>query len=957
MCAAGFGVFSCTDKYDLDTEQPSGLNSIYGYLEDHGNFSTAMRLIEDLDEKETLSRTGSRTMFVADDDAFRAFFESNPWGVKSYEDLTEAQKKLLLRSSVIENPFSTSMLSTAVGPVKGEVCRRASSITIYDSVMSIPTHSVLADKVLPANDRFNEIRANHDSIVLFTDNSVASPILAFTSKFLSSNKIPSTDIDFIYNQTVGTRLADDVYINNAKVIDANVFCKNGFIHKVDRVILPLDNMAEIIRKKPQASIYSSIVERFAAPEYSEADTRAYNTNKGTEVDSVFIKRYFSDRTFGSTSAGSTAYEKDKNGVSMEGNASLKFDPGWNGYIPGVANDRDGMQEDMGVMIVPSDKAMNEWWNSGYGQVIKNFYGTIEATPSSTLAELVRVNQLVSFIQSVPSRFADILNDANEPLGIKEADVDSVFLACNGVVYLTNKVFAPMSYSSVLFPAVLDTTHFKTIANAIENLQYKAYLNSMVAQYTFLLPTNDGMLTYIDPVSYGRTNGNKDVQLWEIYIADPTEIASSAIVVDVYEAIIADGKVYKKDDNYVRMSGGTGAYNEGKHEGGHSIILDRIYDLLDNIIITEAYQPGKKYYRTKGRTFVRVDGNSVGSNVYGSLQQDCKSPISVSQTYNMENGTSLVLDGVPMSTSNSVAKLLKQHPETFSDFYQLLEDANAIYKSYSTSRQSPTVENSRIAGDQEYGNLFNLKNGKTVGAEDVDPSLTKATYLLNNYHYTIYAPTNAAMEEAYRLGLPKHEDLNNAELWDEAFKEMDEEEQNALIAETGCCPGDSAARIREVMLDFVKYHIQDNSLFLDLGFDAGTYYSGKTSLQPATDADDDGGSYNTGKYTPGRPYKIEVESISSTGMTIRDNVGNVRHVVTDGNLYNLMAREYWYKGANGKPFENVDPYKIELDNSSFVVVHAIDGPLIYADGQHLCSDGKTIDPNQFIYKYREIETGK
>ena len=938
MCAAGLGMFSCSDTYDLDTEQPSGLNSIYGYMEDQGNFTTAMRLIRDLGQKDVLSQTGSKTMFVADDDAFKEFFASNPWGVKSYDELSLAQKKLLLNSAMIDNPFTTSMLSTATGPVKGEVCRRASSVTLYDSVMAVQSHSALADKVLPANERFDEIRSNRDTIILFTDNSTAAPMLAFTAKFLSSNKIQSSDIDFVYNQPRGTRGADDVYVNNAKIIEPNIFCKNGFIHQVDRVILPLDNMAEVIRKKPQASIYNSIIERFAAPEYSRSNTDAYNTSNGTEFDSIFVKRYFSDRTAGSTPTSSVKFEKDKNGIPMEGGASLKFDPGWNGYIPYVANDRDGMQEDMGVMIVPSDNAIKEWWEHGAGAVIRNYYGAIEATPNSVLDDLVRVNQLVSFVQAVPSRFSDITNDANEPLGITEADVDSVFLACNGIVYLTNKVFSPTSYASVLFPAVVDTTNFRSIENAIKNLQYDTYLNSMVAEYTLLLPTNKGLLTYIDPVSYGRTDGSSDVQLWEISI-DPSKTALQGISVDVYNATVSPSGVVTKNNWLTQLTGGTGAYNtNGTFTNGNNYIKDRFEDLLDNIIITEAYKPGKKYYQTKGRTFVRVDGNTEGSKIYGSFQNETGAPIVASQTYNMENGTTLVLDGVPMSTRNSVSMLLNQHPETFSEFYQLIVDANAVYKNY-------TASGSFVAGDQTYGNLFNLKQGGDIGAETVETGKVKATYLLNNYHYTLYAPTNEAMQIAYEKGLPTHDDLVAAQDWDKEFDNLSQTEKDNLIKTTGCCPGDSAARIQEVMLDFLKYHIQENSIFLDEGFKTGTYYSGKTSLQRATTMDDNGNITETDEYTPGLPYKIEVESLSSEGMTIKDRLGNVHKVITDGGLYNMMAREYWYNGS-----ANARPYQTQLDNSSFVVVHAIDGPLIYADGLHG-------DETQFKYKKRTLTTDK
>ena len=141
LCVAGLGVFSCSDKYDLDTDQPSGLNSIYGYMEKKGNFKNYLQLIQDLGQKDILSKTGSKTLFIADDDAFARFFQSNKWGVKRYEDLTLAQKKLLLNTATIDNPYSTSMLSTAAGsasPITGEVLRRSSSSSLLDSVLLVP---------------------------------------------------------------------------------------------------------------------------------------------------------------------------------------------------------------------------------------------------------------------------------------------------------------------------------------------------------------------------------------------------------------------------------------------------------------------------------------------------------------------------------------------------------------------------------------------------------------------------------------------------------------------------------------------------------------------------------------------------------------------------------------------------------------------------------------------------
>ena len=99
VCLVGFAAFSCTDAYNLDEDQPSGLNTIYGYMQEKGTYTNFLQLINDLGEAEVLSKTGSKTLFIADDNAFAKFFASNDWGVGKYADLSLAQKKLLLYSS------------------------------------------------------------------------------------------------------------------------------------------------------------------------------------------------------------------------------------------------------------------------------------------------------------------------------------------------------------------------------------------------------------------------------------------------------------------------------------------------------------------------------------------------------------------------------------------------------------------------------------------------------------------------------------------------------------------------------------------------------------------------------------------------------------------------------------------------------------------------------------------
>ena len=903
LCIAGLTTFSCSDTYDLDTEQPSGLNTIYGYMKKQGNFENVLHLIDDLGYAEVLAKTGSKTLFAANDDAFNEFYKSNEWGVSNYNQLSEAQKKLLLNSAMIDNPYPTSMLSTAEGPVKGEVCRRLSSMSIYDSVQVISTFS----PDLPQNDTWFNLRNTHSEIVLFKDNSGSNPMIHFTPKFLDAEQIESTDIDFLYNDPAGTRKSDDTYVNRAKIVDTEN-CKNGFIHVVDRVIVPLDNMAEVIRKEDNMSIFSSILERFSAPSYSQQLTLAYNQNKGTDVDSVYIKKYFSARSAGSGYEMSSREPYDAAAYNAIFNTDysfagqLKYDPGWNTFIPEIFNNRTPMMEDMAVMMVPNDQAMMNWWNNGGGKVIKDAFGTIENTPSSVLAELINVNMLNSLVASVPSRFHTILNDANEPMGITLDGIDKVHLGCNGVIYETNKVYAPASYSSVLFPAVIDTENLNIIKNAIDNMDYGAYLNSMVSTYSFFIPTNNGLLTYVDPVSYGKTS----TEMWEFHY-DETKTSAQRIYADVYACQKDEnGKWVKTGDRLRQVTGGT----------GNAQIQNRMEDILDNIIGVEEVYDGKKYIITKGKNYIEIGGtaNVAGSmTASGTWQTENGEPCQVLEIYNMENGRAYIVDGILSGTRYSVADILAQNEE-FRDFYKMMVRCGMFGTTTSdnygaASRDQDTQENQDL-GIVTRGNLITTSG---TGA-------TKKTYsLFNAFHYTVYAPTNDAMKQAYAAGLPTLEDLDAAEAYDDEHADEGSE---------------TAEEMMYVMRDFIRYHIQNNSIYLDNGFKTGNYESLKNKMELTTN--EQGESQNAdGAYycISGSPYRINVSSVSPSAMTVTDVMGNTRNVITHNGMYNVQAREYWLNSTNVNNAQT-------LTNSSTAVVHAIDGPLFF-------------DKDQFTYIPRQI----
>ena len=142
LVVGGNTLTSC-EEYDLDEKTPAGWDqSIYSWLDGQGNFTNMVRLIDDLNYAEVLDRTGSKTLFAADDEAFARFYQKNDWGVKSYEGLSQSQKRMLLFGAMIDNSYQVmSILFIALSQATDclKVSDKLSSATRreYESVRKI----------------------------------------------------------------------------------------------------------------------------------------------------------------------------------------------------------------------------------------------------------------------------------------------------------------------------------------------------------------------------------------------------------------------------------------------------------------------------------------------------------------------------------------------------------------------------------------------------------------------------------------------------------------------------------------------------------------------------------------------------------------------------------------------------------------------------------------------------
>ena len=1034
VLALSMGVSSCRPDFDLDTRFPEWLGtSIYETLEkgfkndstgQEYTFKTFIRLIDDLDQKDILAKTGSKTLFVADDAAFDKFFKNCPFtkadgtSVKNYDELSTAQKRMILNGSMLNNVYQVAMLSSSPGgndspPILGNCMRRVSAAETMDTI------PVVLPENLPENKYWRRLKNKSDKGVVLLQDGTNKPIIFFVNKFLEMNKIDNDDYDFLFrlggysrpNDPKPKHVPGDASVNGITIAWPNKKCFNGFLHVMSEVVYLLPNMADYISTYPDSKIYSAILDRFSVPYYygpggakspNDATVRRLIDNKlvvnplldpamRANDDSVYIRKYLAKRA---RLGSQTETESQNNNFDKPGyptNDLLKFDPGWNSYVSStVGNNSDvALQRDMGLMFVPLDESLKEWWldSTQIGASLRARYGdpalkgrtdlTVEEViqdmkgiPDEVIIELVNNNMQTSLVSSVPSKFSSVLNDAQDPFfdkrSRKEAEetISDVVMCCNGAVYFTTTVYVPTAYKSVSYP-VLVNEKLKIIDWAIkdETLAYRAYLNSMVAEYSFFVPLVEGAgsefedkLVWIDPASFYLKKYNSGVNTGSLkalafsYAKNPHE--KFTVIADVYDYDDVTGALTPTDiqivPDVVTTSSGEADNNDTK------FIRNRLLDLMDyHIIIGDVEENGSKdangysYFRTKGRGTIRFKNAADfhDMEVSGGWQiendgepDEIQRPVKVVQRYDLNpktnfltpgNGRTYVLDRPLLPSRKSVYDILSDadnYPE-FQSFFKLMETTG----------------------------IFAQKSNMN------DIASLNCISTFNTYHYTVYVPQNSSVDAMItdkldattksKLMLPEtlakldtlykylREELKDdngdstgmamfkdslIDLSVKLFGSYDEAKINsAMNAEW---PARSFTnRKLDQLKNFVKYHIQDNSVYIGADFDAGVDDYGN----PATKAE-----YETAFMNENQQF-VKVTVKGGDAISIFDKNGHTRTVqqttsATGKPYYNIMCREYEIKSiSDGALSEGLyDDFSIET--SSYAVVHLIDAPLCNGD---------------------------
>lgn len=978
--------YSCQDDYDLPVTRPSFLGgSIYDELKARGTFNYTVRLIEDLGYKEVMEKTGSKTLFVAKDSAYNEFFKNNPWGVTSYEQLSPAQKRVLFNGTQLNNAYVLEMLGNADNGDKNLSLRQNSAAAVVDTVTSwnpqdLPMNYSRVDGEKHYWDRF---RRGDKKILMVTDGT--EPMMThFLESNMKEKRIKRSDIAFIVGDKNGWNEGDATrsYIFDAQVKEQDVVCLNGYFHVLDKVLVPPSSMSEEIRKDKELSIFNHILDRFSAPFYDATLTSNYKALYDASVDSVFQKRYFAVNT----QSGRLVEGPDK--IVNNEFPLLLFDPGWNSYRTSNATEKE---MDMAAMFVPNDNALEEYFLRGGGRVLMERYGVRENTADNLLVNIDQipldiiqplVNNLLkpSYNESVPSKYLTITNDARDPMfPLRDYPNEDAYrkiitktkLANNGVIYVLDRVVSPADYASVLAPALYssNTQVVRTVVRADDSyvqgsdyakapLQqyFSTYLKAMQSRFTFFVPTDDGLSTfgYFDPASMSKSQ-----KLFYRWVPTTSRGASNNV------------KVLPVRQTAWVWNPQTGATATGgreipsKQSEGHTSIdflgsngyvkKTLLIEMINHHIIVhdnddvQGFKSNRKYFVSRdGAPIIVTSTGERGRNttLEGGLQEQLEgtgaayhSTITAAYDQTREsngygNGMTYLIDRPMQATTFTTYKRLQAN-EQYSDFLKLSEGLTedllskaGVFDSLIAKKQNTAEKRSEeklkyeifVAGKQG-GQTFNV------------PSKDKLVRFFNNYRYTVYAPTNQAIQHEITVNkLPTWESIDaylTANLKPEV-KLADDKSNQAEVDATKKHNDEVKIKAQAqitLLVNFLKYHFQDQSIFVDNVTSSDRYTTSSVNNETKV--------YQT----------VDVRQ-TPNALAVTDAAGRTVNVVAP---YNVLSRD-----AN---FDAESPNYIR--SSSYAVIHTINQALHFdkslSSGAAYSRQWSTVrQAKAFLAKYRIID---
>jgi uncharacterized surface protein with fasciclin (FAS1) repeats len=432
-------IAACEKKFDEYYSIPDDLiGTILEVLEEEGNYTQFIKAVEMVEYDDVLGKTGNFTVFAPDDNAFADFFAET--GYTSLEDLPEEELKGLVFYHIVFWSYSKFKLLYGLG--------------VEDATIEYETDNFKKETryrlpmVVETDERGLEFTVYHENkfIPVFSDE-------FFTEQELNA----AYDYNFFYPNTTYSGFQAD----RAEITEFDVPAQNGWIHRINKVLIPPDNHEQILKEREEFSDFYRLVNDRRVYQYNSNYT-AQQANEGDidddgVLDSLFLK-WNSLLTWGY-------------GLDVE-------DIGGNG------------QSDMLSVIAPTNNALQNFLDertSGYGSLddigeywmdwFLSHYFDINYWPS----------ELSSMTEDWDMDLTSVLVNSN----LDESDMVYTQMASNGPFYGIDRYILPKAFETAAQP-IFGDRDYEWFCELLVHYMVDILINREEIEYTIFAPSNFAM---------------------------------------------------------------------------------------------------------------------------------------------------------------------------------------------------------------------------------------------------------------------------------------------------------------------------------------------------------------------------------------------------------------------------------------------------------------------------------
>lgn len=443
-------LWGCEDKIDKYYERPDWLRgNAYEIMQERGNFSLFLDAVDRAGYKTVLNGRELCTVMAPNDEAFQRYLAQH--GYSGVADIPEDSLKLLVTYHIMKRSYEPDMLLgfhvEAAADAKGD------GTAFKFETYAQPNPFDMTD---PITGR--KIKTANENLYL--------PVIS--TRLFETNECSDYEENYrFFWPNVNWQGNDEqLYVQNASVIEKGIATDNGFLYIVDEVCEPLRTIYNAL-EKPQKGNFSQFLklyDRFAEVSYK---------NISNDGDSLYTFYHYRMSSKSKSVAFGDQLPCLASTIGYHGEYNTRDD--WFMYLTYSYN-----------CLVPTNAALEDYFNRNW----EGSFTSWEEVPQLTLYYLLRpyVKEGEELLLPEVLFTEGIKGDMGETWLVDKEDVVNKEFCSNGVIYGINQVFEPLVFTIVTKPLFL-SPDYSIMANSMFKVEAIPTLTDQVAdKYTlFIVP--------------------------------------------------------------------------------------------------------------------------------------------------------------------------------------------------------------------------------------------------------------------------------------------------------------------------------------------------------------------------------------------------------------------------------------------------------------------------------------